>query len=911
MKIVYSPHYDVDIYLGEAPRFIRKRHVGNNWLLAELQLRAGVHIETVSDVERETAYHNAMKGHTKGTMFEKVAEVDSYGTAVKLLRWRDALIMAGWDGECSLEEGKLEVLAAIEKDFKGAKGTADCWREVCETYEKIVDVREAIEEIDVDCPWSEIPYLIRKTLDAIGECGIAVNKLVDENIAEQPIDIDKIKLVEFDDVNEAYEWFTKIGDLGKDTVVINRDNVRLNHILFSWDKPLLHSTQRDSNPQLLQLFKLCLCVFSRPLDIRNLVSYLMLNHSPIPGKVRYGLARLLLKTGGFGEKKVRDDNKIRDEWEEIIKAFDWKEGKKGKKSTFIDPIRNDYTNGLDKVEIVKYVDELKKWVHAILTNEESKISDLEKIQFGELNKYLKALQNAIEPLSKKVDYEELEALVMNIYRPMNYSMQAAEEKSSNVIGDIRAIATESVNTLLWLDCQEELTEADEYDFLSSDERDLLNNNGCEIPDFANHLIQCRRERNRMLAKCERIVLVRSKYNGTTRLGEHSIVSEAKQLYKKKYGEKSELKPVEANGIFGKKQINKIEGNTEKLEPVLALELDKIDYKGRKESNTSLDTLINLPFNYVMEHIAKLPKPDDEQLKSMYVTTGEVAHCFFENLTNDSNKDVSRMKQLVKYEFEKRLQEAIETKGLIMLQKENVAGLNEFRKQLKGSIDAFINIMQNKGWKPVGCEMNFPEDKDESITLGKIDKFGARIDMLLKDADDKYVIIDFKWSYSKSYGEKLEKNLAIQLELYRQTVKTKYEGKDVSGVGYYLMPKRELHTTDFEEIAGSKLIKKVVVNEDRSRSNLFTEIQNSYEYRMDELKKGHIEEGETMELLNTGGYYAEKGLCPLNVKEKKKQLSAIKESEMVFKPSKKKKFPKNNEEPSEIATSHAILKGRLK
>jgi hypothetical protein len=69
------------------------------------------------------------------------------------------------------------------------------------------------------------------------------------------------------------------------------------------------------------------------------------------------------------------------------------------------------------------------------------------------------------------------------------------------------------------------------------------------------------------------------------------------------------------------------------------------------------------------------------------------------------------------------------------------------------------------------------------------------------------------------------------------------------------------------------------------------------------------------------YYAkeqERLLCPLSVTEKttgrgqsKQLISVTKESEHVFNPSKKLSFEDEKKEPCEIATSHAILKGRLK
>ena len=77
----------------------------------------------------------------------------------------------------------------------------------------------------------------------------------------------------------------------------------------------------------------------------------------------------------------------------------------------------------------------------------------------------------------------------------------------------------------------------------------------------------------------------------------------------------------------------------------------------------------------------------------------------------------------------------------------------------------------------------------------------------------------------------------------------------------------------------------------------------------------------MEILNVDGYYTDqesKGLCPMSVKEKlagrgqaRRIVSAKKESESVFRPSKKPSFDKDDKEPSDIPTSHPVLKGRLK
>ena len=64
--------------------------------------------------------------------------------------------------------------------------------------------------------------------------------------------------------------------------------------------------------------------------------------------------------------------------------------------------------------------------------------------------------------------------------------------------------------------------------------------------------------------------------------------------------------------------------------------------------------------------------------------------------------------------------------------------------------------------------------------------------------------------------------------------------------------------------------------------------------------------------------AMKDLCPIGLEEKfmgrgkDREIAAkIKGSSYVFKPSKKMKYDNNNAEPAEKATTHQILKGRLK
>lgn len=919
MTIHFSIHYDGEIFVNSHTDLMGITYVGPMGLLKQLELRTGLHTEVKSDVEREAEYLNAMTPCVSGTMFENAFNVDKIGVAGKLLGWRDNLIMAGWDSICDDQRAKkLTVLASIEQNFHSS-GIADAWVKVRDTYNSADMLSDRVDEIVVDCPWSEIPFIIQDTLDSISKNGVRVTKKVLENEEQAKLDSSKVKVVDFEDINDAYEWFAQIESMPNDSVVINRDNVFLNHVLYTWDKPLVHSSLTQTNPQLLQFFKLGMSIFSRPLNIQNLISYLQLPMSPIPGALRYKLSKMLLQHGGFGDKIEREDGEIRDDWEQTLHEFEFvnKERKatpqaRAKKMAFLSPIRNDYADGISKDELIGYLDSLNKWT--IGHYADADLAEEKKAQLHELQTFISSFKTSLQNLSdEKVQYSDIEKLVLQIYRPMNFALNLTENGAFSVVNDVRQIATPA-KIILWLDCQDEDGENDPYDFLTQYEREYLCGHGVRLPDFANHLSIARKEHLRILSQADTVILAHSAYNGTTRLGEHSMIAEVRHIA-------GTLPTCDKNSLFPMVKTRQTTEEVDGFTPVASLELGAIDYKGRKESNSSLDTLIQLPFNYVVQYVAKLNEPNEEQLKNTHITLGLVAHNFFEHIIGDGKEDLQLMRQLTEDEFEQRLENSIDATGLILRLPENTSSLGEYRIHLKNSVLSLIDIMDHLHLTPVGCEVSLPdEDSEKKLELETIGDFGARIDFLLKDVSGRYVIFDFKWSYSQFYEKKLEENTAIQLELYREAVKQMYAGKDVAAVGYYMMPRKQLITSDYDEISGSKLIKHVDLG--NVTTPLIQQIKNSYAFRMDEIQRGHIEEAETMDIKEIDNCYHanedELGLCPLSVTEKttgrgksKQLISVTKDSEHVFNPSKKFSFEDDKKEPCEIATSHAILKGRLK
>ena len=357
-------------------------------------------------------------------------------------------------------------------------------------------------------------------------------------------------------------------------------------------------------------------------------------------------------------------------------------------------------------------------------------------------------------------------------------------------------------------------------------------------------------------------------------------------------------------------------------------LGEIDFKDRSESNTSIDTLINYPFDYTAQYIAKLSEPSNKDMGSIQKVTGLVAHLVIQNLVNDTKEEkdcIGAMEKLIenKDEFTTRLEAAVKATGLILFLKENEVEYNQLPHLLKKSIKTLIEIMKKKGLTPVGCELKY-----EKPLGGPIDLFNARIDMELKDSHDNAVIFDFKWSYSKYYGEKIQNGKALQLELYRTELEK--QGKKVAAVGYYLLPKCLLETPDYETDRNKE--GKIIIShiEPPHDAILMEQIKNSVAERKEEIKAGEIEEGECQEI--TQLTYSHKLLCGANMllvgKEKRGRVTKAnpnppieainKESQRVFTTKPEARFFKtyggfddkkapSNEQP----TTYPLMKGRLK
>ena len=882
MTIIYSPEFNSTSFIDLKRRkdqLLGLKVCGSTELLSELELRAGIaHLE-LSEPERLVAFHESLNKNVEGTIFEDSFKTDEVGVARQLMAWCDNLLMAGWTPETAIESDKLKALSLFVKGVVG-KHVAQRWQELTSYLnDHIIFQKDDIFEVHHK---ELIPAVINSVLEQLATQA-TVNYVVNEG--EIP---SVFSVYQFKTRTEAYQWYLSQPEaINNVDVTISSDNCILNDMAIAMGKPTVNSISQNSNPQLLQLFKLGMSLFARPLNVYNLLSYLQVPGNPLGG-VSFKLARVLADEGGINE-----------EWQKTIDEYDFTD-EKGKdkredKLAFIEMIKKDYSP--DKIlvsDVRTYAEKLSHWCDLQLFSKN--VDDDKKEQIVVLASFCRSL-HAILPNDGYISSEELKAHVEGIYRPQSFTHMKAQKDSPDMISKVTQLV-DMANNVCWLGCIGGDTPAYPFEFLNTSECDILQQMGLTIPAKSNFYTQQHLIQMDALKNAGKLILVTWEYDGNTRKEEHPLMTELKHQYHDTWNEYV-IPDATPN-------LHSINCDISHLEPQASYNLSKdlASLKRDKESYSSISTLIQHPFDYTLEHLLKLNEPRFGQLADLDKTKGLVAHRFVEMLVKEYGEQMPEVYQKMDDETKDHmLSDAIQQKGSILLLPEYKLDCQQFTGILKESVSVLTNIIQELHLKPIDSEVEF------NVNLEEIGAFFGSIDMVLKNENNEYVIFDLKWSEGNTFKTLLEENKSIQLVLYCQAAEKHFNGK-VASVAYYQFPKMLLYTPDFSDSDHIRMIKPKA---DAANRKPDIEIRNSYKYRRQTLNDGFVEDSELDEIEKLAYNDASKteSLYPLDVAYKTKGLKSCPYVK-VDKPPFVKKKPQWDAptDPKEIKTTHPILKGRL-
>ncbi len=388
----------------------------------------------------------------------------------------------------------------------------------------------------------------------------------------------------------------------------------------------------------------------------------------------------------------------------------------------------------------------------------------------------------------KLPYDAETMLVCADEKRLNDTMQAIGGKQwrTDRVGCPHPAATvldqmDIPKRLVWLDCAGTGLILDPYDFLSSEERKAL-----AIIDAETRSAMQMQWLYTTLNRIDDWILVTPKYHLGKSLGEHPIITSLKQSKGFYDGACTE----------GQKIIlpQTTPTDVRKLVPIGNISIDK-DVLSKilypSDSYSSIDTLVNAPFDYLMENMGGLDAPEDDQESNENLMKGPIAHKVVELLVNKNKTEVYTLAEIQSRfykQYDELFEQAMEVEkecAAFLKLPENKNMLVLFKEDAKKSIEHLIDIIKEKG---------LTSHRSEYEVTTKFDPFAnphGYVDLLLKDGNGNLVIIDLKWSNNKTYPDKIKKGEAYQLYMYKHAVEAQ-TGKTVAWYAYYLFPEKELY-----------------------------------------------------------------------------------------------------------------------
>ena len=836
MKLIFNPYYDSKVYVKSDGCTIDEKVVGSQGLLSELELRAGLTGRFLNDFQRAILYSRALKKALVGNpdlFFARSYDKDKLGTAIILLKWRDALVKMGWNSAITGCR-RLDDLALLEPLFD-AKGEADRWRNILK-YAQCAPLIDEGDSIEVTCEENHLQPLFRQLFDSMESNGCKVCYTPSSVCDDLPT---KTDVYSFTSDIEMAEWLAG-QHLGDNDLLVSNDTSILNLELALESKPQVGS-ENNAIGAIMQILTLGLELFSNPVNVNTLLIYLQLPATPLngvtvkrqdsEGEIYYKSLRSVL----FDQ--LLSDNGIDDEWDALIEeaVFDY-EGNDLSKSdrrknalSFINQWKSVVGQGDDatvgKSVVVDFLNRMRKWAKGNLYDEKR------ASQFSAIADNCETMLLILEDEADTINTHHLKLWAAQVSRPVELATLTARKGSLNVTDAVTNIHTPP--TALYWDCT--MTEyhfAHELDFLNPREADILKANGIELPDRETLLRTDREMTLCALSKVlGRIVLLECDVKGG------NVTKEAPVATELRLGGALSVRrqtPPQQDMVEEKVEA----ASAKKGEYVV----DSVDFKRDSESYSSLDELIQRPFDYVMDYILHLRQYGKAAMDDLDTLKGHVAHAYVELLTGQGAHKVSSMRAIHNSRFSSNLDHLVQTKGALLLLEENDLDFKHFKTLLEKSVDILLDIIEQNNLTVVGSEQKYEAD------IPDIGKMNATVDFVLKAPDGNYVVIDFKWSESQLYKKKLEQNDALQLAVYRAVIDRYLEdqGSDrkVVFTGYYVLPRHTLYTLCDTLKYNGEHLQRVVGENDNDLMHL---ARNSYRYRMNQLRSGVIEEGEGLEL----------------------------------------------------------------
>ena len=820
MTILFHPCYDTRCRLDPAqrgPALLDTLTLGPLGLLQELELRLGLTVATTSNLLRTVDYVKLLRDYLPAhpdSPFAPSFEADEFNVAAELLRWRDLLRLAGWKASMRGISPRIDLLADLEASF-ARPALGDRWQAVLAELPKH---RLADWTLELLAPKQLLFPLYGRLIDRLGACGVRIRDSVQQ--ATRPEQVRRIRVRDF---TEAFRGIPTL-DPKRWTLICNRGKL-LNNVLRLNGCPTTESSIRENDSSVVQLFEAGFSLFIHPseelpeaVDIYRLLNYLQARPNPIPARLNLALQRLLTSEAGI------DPERWQTTVDEALTADETDDEARNRIRRRLDALLNPFFEAISPRAIPldrlrTYACSLRGWAL-----QRSRLGDEASGALPQLAEMCDVMLALLDSYSEEtIDGRLLQGWISSIRIDASIRNTEAQVGSFDVVEHPAALV-DPVDWAVWVDCVEMPDLHYDFEFLGPDERKGLERQGVRVWTHTEEMrVELELIRRGVGQVRRELILITPESDRGTRLEEHPIVDDLR-------GEKLEPFPVETDTV-----PVELPPLCRKV-PEFRITAGKIAPR-ETESATSLELLIQRPFDYVMQYAARLRPGGVRELDELNLIEGRVAHRTLELIVRQTAGDRNAMAGILvrREDFDRHFLEVVRECGLGLLLARHAIERKALQERLHNALSALMQILPRYDLRVEGVEQ---EASAPLLDAGK-PLLTARVDLLLRNRTGDPVIFDLKWSRSeKRYEALIREGRDLQLRVYDHVVSCSL-GRPVAATGYFLLGRGQLLSADLPDLQGYAKH----VDAPRTTAEAMARIRAGYERRYEEFREGLIEEGE--------------------------------------------------------------------
>lgn len=856
MKIYFNRYYK-----GKPYRNLKKGiefdsiYCGDNELIQLLMLHGGLVPPQTSPEERQAFYHNNLKKKDiKGSLFEKSFELDSFATACRILSWRDALVSAGWNLK-DASSPKLDFIKKAEPENL-PRGMADCVGEIIRLAECslifppdaeviVTQKKECLDPVIKHILGSQenfgvkVSYQPLTDVEATGDLGKLQKWMLEKS--DKPIHFENdgsISIMHFHDDEEALKY---VATLEPDSweLYFCQQSKQFDNVLKYLSQPTCGSDIGPCIPQVVQLFTLGNGSFEIPLNIERILAWLNATMHPIPGDLKRRLATKIATDGGLAKEEW---NTIIDEYvAEKLPEPEKQKKLKNQIKAFL-PFLLSEPGGIKVTDVMEFNRALAGWAREA---EAKRLYDeIVMEQISQIILYSETLVALLGSYNEEfISFPELQNLCQSILSNKTFTQYPAQLGCRPVITTVANIHSVA-DSLVWF-CICNDSEANyPFDFLTDSEYVSLEKAGVMLYTRSHFARLPQDTIEQTILRVRKLTLIETDFVRGETIKRHPLMILLNEICD------SETKIKVHYPLLGDDLFASVP-NIDNREYDEAIRLDgfKIPLRkdaGSHESYSSLELLLQHPFDYVCEYIAKLKDNALPSASDLNPTIGTVAHLLIQKYFEEP--DPMKRAKIIGDEYPQFFDEAINICGLLLLQPQYRSYFIELRKLMPDVIRNLEDLILRNKLKVIGCELQMKGLKISDNLLDSI------ADMVLEDELGNPVIFDFKWTDNVGKYEKLvEEKQNLQLAIYSALRKTE-TGRE-GNAAYILLPSFTIISSgpSFLSPTSSGFADEIIV-----------QAVNGYEFRKRQFAEGVIERAENRPLEESeyGSKETEENLFPL-------------------------------------------------